>query len=135
MSTQHERIRQAREANDLNRAELARRVGVKPSAAVQWEQQAGTLPSAANLAKIAKITGVSFEWLATGRGTSRLLATRETSAIEIASFAHNLFEERLLQMARAMPPKARDLLVRFLEALQPRPGSHKSAKRKINSDT
>jgi transcriptional regulator with XRE-family HTH domain len=135
MQTQSERIRQAREANDLNRAELARRVGVKPSAAVQWEQQPGTLPSAANLAKIAKITGVSFEWLATGRGTSRLLATRETSAIEIASFAHNLFEERLLQMARAMPPKARESLVRFLEALLPRPGSQRSAKRKINSDT
>lgn len=135
MPTQSERIRQAREANDLNRAELARRVGVKPSAAVQWEQPAGTLPSAANLAKIAKITGVSFEWLATGRGTSRLLATRETSAIEIASFAHNLFEERLLQTARAMPPKARDSLVRFLEALLPRSVSPRSAKRKISSDT
>ena len=99
------------------------------------ELQVGTLPSAGNLAKIAKITGVSFEWLATGRGTSRLLATRETSAIEIASFAHNLFEERLLQMARAMPPKVRDSLARFLEALLPPSRAQQSAERKINSDT
>ena len=132
MPTMSERIRQAREANDLNRAELARRVGVEPSAAVQWERKPGTSPSVTNLAKIASITGVAFEWLATGRGTSRLLATRETSAISIESFAHNLFEERLLEIARLIPPKARDSLVRFLEAVLPR---SQPSKRKINSDT
>jgi transcriptional regulator with XRE-family HTH domain len=128
-----ERIRQARESSDLSRAELARRVGVKPSAAVQWELKNGTVPNAANLAKVATLTDVAFEWLATGRGTTRVSAMNETPAVHLASFAHNLFEERLLEIARILPSKTRDSLMHFLEDIVVQP--KRSSKRRIDSDT
>lgn len=133
MRTLSGRIRQARESNELSRAELARRVGVKPSAAVQWELKHGTVPNAANLAKIATVTDVAFEWLATGRGTARSLAIQETPAIHLASFAHDLFEERLLEIARILPSRTRDSLMHFLEEIVSR--QQQSAKRRSNSDT
>lgn len=52
----------------MSRAHLARRIGVVASAAVQWELPNGTSPRLRHLVAIAEITGVSFEWLATGRG-------------------------------------------------------------------
>lgn len=115
-----ERIRQARETNGWNRAELARQVGVAASAAVQWENVGGTIPAVENLIKIAKLTGVAFEWLATGRGASRVQPPYETPAVEIASFAHNLFEERLLLLARSLPRKAHEPLLDFLATILPR---------------
>lgn len=127
MGNLSERIQQARISNGLSRAELARRVCVKPSAAVQWEQKHGTTPSVSNLVKIASVTGVAFEWLATGRGTSRLIAPNDSPAVDMASFARNLYEERLLEIARILPPKSREPLMQFLEQIAPRqPQSPKS---------
>ena len=62
------RIRQARIRAGLTKAELARRVGVCLSAAVQWEHPDGTVPNATNLARAAQVLDVAFEWLATGPG-------------------------------------------------------------------
>ncbi|MDD2724391.1 MAG: helix-turn-helix domain-containing protein [Methylovulum sp.] len=63
------RIKQAREHSKLTQAMLAISVGVKRSSANQWESaHLRKEPSTQNLIKIATITGVSFEWLATGRG-------------------------------------------------------------------
>jgi transcriptional regulator with XRE-family HTH domain len=111
------RIRQARRLSNVTRSELARRVGVKPSAAVQWEQDGGTAPTVRNLIKIALCTNVSFEWLATGRGSSRSSASPEVDAVARDDFAHNLFEEHLLRLAREMPPKWHSPLVDFLRAV------------------
>ena len=45
MSPLRDRILQARESSGLSRAALARRVGVSPSAAVQWEEETAPLPA------------------------------------------------------------------------------------------
>lgn len=111
------RIREARLLTDITRAELARRVGVKPSAAVQWEQEEGTAPSVRNLIKIATATNVSFEWLATGRGLAHSRSQQEVPAVATDDFAHNFFEEQMLALAREVPPKWRDPLVQFLRAI------------------
>ena len=111
------RIRQARIRAGLTKAELARRVGVCLSAAVQWEQPDGTLPNATNLARAAQVTGVAFEWLATGRGPARLSATDGPPAIEPAMIASTLFEERLLEVARRLPSQHHEPLLNFLSAL------------------
>jgi transcriptional regulator with XRE-family HTH domain len=108
------RIREARKLTGISRAELARQVGVKPSAAAQWEQTGGTAPSVRNLIRIATITDVSFEWLATGRGMLRPETRLETPAVTREDFAHNLFEEQMLLLARDMPVKWREPLVQFL---------------------
>lgn len=117
MHTLGNRIREARKLNGLSRAELARRVGVKPSAAVQWEHEQGTAPNVANLIKVATLTNVSFEWLATGRGAARPKSLPETPAVIAEDFAHNLFEEQMLTLARDVPPKWREPMVAFLRTI------------------
>ena len=99
----------------MARAELARKVGVGASAAVQWEQAEATSPSVRHLIAIAQITDVSFEWLATGRGSARLGGAHETSAIHPGSVAHDLFEEHLLALARKIPRAHREALLHYLQ--------------------
>ena len=111
-----DRIRQARELAGITRAALARHVGVRPSAASQWEQIEGTAPSVAHLIRIAQITDIAFEWLATGRGPPHPLTLHETPAIDPGDFAHMLFEERVLRNARSIPLKLREPLLHFLDA-------------------
>jgi transcriptional regulator with XRE-family HTH domain len=115
----HSRIRQARELLGLSRSELARRVGVGPSAAIQWELPKGTAPSVKHLIAIAETTDVSFEWLTTGRGSARLGMTHEIPAISPDCFAHDLFEEELLKLARRVPGRHRDALLRYLQLVYP----------------
>lgn len=110
-----ERIRVARELAKLSRAELARRVGVCASAAVQWEAEQGTAPSVENLSRIAVITGVAFEWLATGRGDMRHAADLATPAVVPGAFAQDWLEELMLNAFRAVPRRKREVLVRFVE--------------------
>ena len=112
-----ERIRQARELIGLSRADLARRIGVGPSAAVQWENPNGTSPSVQHLIEIASVTDVAFEWLATGRGPARTGGGLETPALKPEAYAHDLFEEQMLMLARNVPLKHRDALMRYLETV------------------
>jgi transcriptional regulator with XRE-family HTH domain len=110
------RIREARVHARLSKAELARRVGVCASAAVQWEHPRGTAPNATNLSKIAQVTNVAHEWLATGRGFSRVACEDGTPALMPGAIATTLFEERLLEIARRLPAKRHEPLLAFLEA-------------------
>src|SRR5262249_35997668 len=107
----HTRIREARRLASLSRAELARRVNVRPSAAVQWEQENGTAPAVRNLIKIATITNVSFEWLATGRGVRQSPTLREIPAVDVGAFAESGFEEELLHLARDLPVRLQEPLL------------------------
>jgi transcriptional regulator with XRE-family HTH domain len=111
-----ERIRESRVRAGFSKAELARRVGVCASAAVQWEHPRGTAPNATNLSKIAQVTNVAHEWLATGRGFSRVACEDGTPALMPGAIATTLFEERLLEIARRLPAKRHEPLLAFLEA-------------------
>src|SRR6185312_14813838 len=117
-----DRIRSARVRAGLSKAELARRVGVSPSAVAQWEQPGGGGPSARHLATIAQCTGIAFEWLATGRGPVRVSEGDGPPAIEPASIAVTLFEERLLDVARKLPSHRHEALIEFLIAWTRKPG-------------
>ena len=117
MRTLSTRIREARRLTGVSRAELARQVGVKPSAAVQWEHEDGTAPSVRNLIKIATATEVSFEWLATGRGMARPQSLEQKPAVSTEDFAHNFFEEQMLALARDIPARWREPLVQFLRSM------------------
>jgi transcriptional regulator with XRE-family HTH domain len=117
MSPIRERMRQAREAAQLSCAELARRVGVGRTAAVQWEKEDGTAPSVENLARAAVVLNVSFEWLATGRGPTHGNGNIEQPALTFSDFAHNLLEERLLRFVRKLPRRNAELLVELIENL------------------
>jgi transcriptional regulator with XRE-family HTH domain len=66
------RIRKARKAKGYSQSEMARRLRITRSAVANWECGA-KLPSSARLQALAMLTDVSFEWLATGRGSPTLM--------------------------------------------------------------
>lgn len=67
-----ERISEARLARGWSQQRLANAIGTTRSACSQWES-GRSLPNIHNLAQIAVLLRVPFEWLATGRGTRQLL--------------------------------------------------------------
>jgi transcriptional regulator with XRE-family HTH domain len=63
-----ERILFARRRAGLTQAALARALCLQRSAVSNWESVGTGRPTMTNLIAIAKVTDVSLEWLATGRG-------------------------------------------------------------------
>lgn len=91
------RIKTAREMQGFSLSELARRVGVRPASCSHWESCRSD-PSMDNLARLAVILNVDFEWLATGRG-----GMRPGVAQDLPSYAVD-----------AAPPDQRELLDLYL---------------------
>lgn len=113
----HLRIKQARVSAGLSQAALAKLVGVQRSSASQWESDhIRKDPSTANLAKIAVITGVSFEWLATGRGEMMWSAHRYGIS-EYGSDYRCLtaWERQLLKLFGDLPARRQKALMEFLD--------------------
>lgn len=111
------RIRQARALQAWTQTEFAKRIGVHRSAAAQWEQRDGTMPSVENLIRIAKATGVQFEWLATGRGPQRVDTAASDSGVVLDEYAQDAVESRLLVAFRRLQGRAREPLVTLIESL------------------
>lgn len=124
------RIRLARRHGGLSQAALAAAVGVQRSAVSHWEGNPGKSPSAAHLREIALVTGVQFEWLATGRGRMALSQQVEMDSIATADalLVDDPLELRLLAAFRDSPVRARAPLVEVVEQLaQRRVGRPRSA--------
>ncbi|MDP2903359.1 MAG: helix-turn-helix domain-containing protein [Methylovulum sp.] len=106
------RIKQAREHLGLTQSSLAILVGVKRSSANQWESSSlRKEPSTGNLIKIAEITGVSFEWLATGRGEMVWDGIKESTS------EYSLLTPReilLLKLFKNLPERKQKALIEFL---------------------
>lgn len=111
------RVRQARSAAKLSQAQLAGQLGVCRSAVAQWERHGGTSPNINHLAKVAVITGVLFEWLATGRGSSRPHGAEFENAATTADFAMDEYESRLLDSVRRLSPRKREMACRIIELI------------------
>ena len=111
------RIRKLRTSAKMSQAGLALLVGVKRSAVAQWESETGTHPSVEHLSKLAVVTGATFEWLATGRGTD----TNEQRDADVQAvaldFAQDDLESRVLKLVRRMPAKKQLVACKLLEAL------------------
>lgn len=111
------RLRQARVSASLSQAQLASQVGIQRSAVAQWERTDGTLPKLQHLVQVALFTGVSFEWLATGRGTRRLDTAEADAAVILRDFAQDELETRTLELMRCLPRSKRHLACSILELL------------------
>ena len=112
------RIRTSRVRAGLSQAELAESLGVSRSAVGNWESaRGGVHPSSERLAELALATGVSYEWLATGRGTP----TTPTDGIPAADaeFVDDLVERRLLQGFRACGEPLKQAILVLVEAQLP----------------
>ena len=117
--TAQQRIRLARRQAGLSQAALACAVGVQRSAVSHWEAMQGKSPSMANLRRVATITGVQFEWLATGRGRMALSAddTLDAVAAADATLVDDAFELRLLAAFRSLPSRSRAPFVELMEQM------------------
>lgn len=121
ISRPHTRIRQARSKAKLTQSALAESLKLNRSAVSQWESPAGSLPTVENLIRIAHVTHVSFEWLATGRGRMQHMHDeRDTPAVQLDCYAHDWQEERLLKDYRGLPATARKALIDLLESIKRR---------------
>ena len=120
--TADQRIRLARRHAGLSQAALAGAVGVQRSAVSHWEAPQGKHPSVSHLRQVATVTGVQFEWLATGRGKMTLGTENEWDAVSAvdALMVDDPLEQRLLTAFRDAPMKARAPLVEMLEHLTSR---------------
>lgn len=109
----------ARRYAGMSQSDLAARIGVQRSAVSHWERSPARNPSIANMQRIAEVTGVHFEWLATGRGpmaVSREILLDSVAAIEGMVIDDEL-EMRLVAAFRNAPNAARIALVEVSEHL------------------
>ena len=117
--TPQQRIRLARRHAGLSQAALGAAVGVQRSAVGHWEAARGKFPSVAHLREIALITGVQFEWLATGRGTMGLSPDTALDSVAAADamLVEDPLELRLLAAFRAAPTRSKAPLGEVVEQL------------------
>lgn len=128
-----DRIRLAREAAAISKSELARRIGVHPSACIQWESAEGTHPKLEHLSEVAMVLDVHFEWLATGRGEMRPAAEvrEEPPSYGRAEARVSAGEERLLIHFRRLTARKKTAVLELLELFAAdQPASIKSPRRK-----
>lgn len=112
------RIRVARRSAGLSQAQLATELRVQRSAVSHWEAQRGK-PSMNHLRQLAMLTGVQFEWLATGRGpmTPSAESLLDSVAAVDALLVDDPLERRLLTAFRESPVQARVPLLELAEQL------------------
>ena len=117
--TQQERIRLARRALGLSQTQLAHAVGVQRSAVSHWEAPLGKNPSVSHMREIALVTGIQFEWLATGRGEMPLSKEVQLDSIATAEalLVEDPLEFRLVAAFRAAPLRSRLSLLEVMEEL------------------
>lgn len=117
MSSMSTRLRRARRVAKLSQSQLAARLGIQRSAVAQWEQLHGTSPSVDHLAHVAVITGMCFEWLATGRGHPQPAAGEFEEAVTLSDFAQNEVESQALEFMRRLSPKQQQVACSMLGLL------------------
>ena len=134
--TSQQRIRLARRHAAMSQTQLAQAVGVQRSAVSHWEAPQGKNPSVKHLCEIAMVTGVQFEWLATGRG--QMAPSRETVLDSVAAvdalLVDDSLEQRLLVAFRESPVRARLALVELMEELASQRTGRPRSKSLMTSD-
>lgn len=113
------RIRVARQRGRFSQEKLALALGVTRGAVANWECSDSVLPASARLAKLAEVTGVAYEWLATGRGPMSLALHAEPQAVE-GVMVYEEQELRLLDAFRRLDAVSRQQLILLSEANLPR---------------
>ncbi|ROU06281.1 helix-turn-helix transcriptional regulator [Lysobacter enzymogenes] len=112
-----DRMRRARLRAKLSQQELATKIGVQRSAVAQWEKTGGNLPSMNHLIDIALATGVTLEWLGTGRGPIKADEETWTPAVQTLDYAQDESEYQCLQDLRRLPHQLRESLVAIIALL------------------
>ena len=108
-----DRIRIARRKSGLSQSTAAQGLGVHRGTVGHWERGAGHRPSSGNLMQLAMLMAVSYEWLATGRGSMDVSANEDADvpALRLDCFAQSDDEELLLLAFRKLPAHRRKAVV------------------------
>ncbi len=106
----------------MSQAKLAEAIGVQRSAVSHWESPKGKNPSVEHLRAVAMVAGITFEWLATGRGMMQLSEDAKLDSVSAADaiLVEDLLELRLVQAFRDASSRTRIALVEILEELTAR---------------
>ena len=91
------RIRIARQQANISQTALAKTLGIGRSSIANWECNLAK-PSTTHLQHVAKVTGVAFEWLATGK---ELVPTLSASHPETPPKVENHLSEAERQLVTA----------------------------------
>lgn len=89
-----DRVAAAREAADMTQAQLARRLGVKKTTLMGWEQDLSE-PRANKLSMVSGLLNVSMSWLLTGEGEG--MSEPSEMEVEVGDFSGVLQELRALR--------------------------------------
>lgn len=110
-----DRIRVARRRSGLSQTKVADLLFVHRGTVGHWERGAGHVPTNANLMQLAVLTAVSYEWLATGRGSIQL-SSDDVPAVRLDCFAQSDDEEALLLAFRKLPALRRKAIVELAQS-------------------
>lgn len=112
------RIRLSRRRSGLSQAALAARLGIQRSAVSQWEGNNAKRPRLEHLQALATVTGVSFEWLATGRGPIPIDEDQRQDGVatSTALLIEDDLEVRMLSAFRRGKERTKIALVEVMEA-------------------
>lgn len=110
------RIRTARRRAGLSQKDLAARLGVSRGAVANWESANGVLPATERLQHIAQVTGMTFEWLATGRGAIQYQPSLDDIPAADIEIVEDPMELRLLRAFRNSPQRQHLQVVEYVEA-------------------
>lgn len=93
----------------MSQAKLAEAIGVQRSAVSHWESPQGKNPSVEHLRSVAVVAGITFEWLATGRGKMQLSEDAMLDSVSAADaiLIEDMLELRLVQAFREASPRTR----------------------------
>lgn len=109
------RIRSARIRAGLSQAELAIQISVSRTAVANWESsKSRTRPSSERLEAISHKTGVSWEWLATGRGSASV--SNDDALAADVDLVEDPVERRLLELFRQGKTAYKQALIALLES-------------------
>jgi transcriptional regulator with XRE-family HTH domain len=122
------RIRQARLYAEMSQADLAKKLKVHRSAVAKWESNKGLNPKTKHVEAIARITGVSLEWLVTSRGQMTVDPNDPVLGMSMKTAARDSMEVSLLEWFRATPARARMSFIEYLRSMHPKPKTKKRAK-------
>ncbi|MAW08213.1 MAG: transcriptional regulator [Halobacteriovoraceae bacterium] len=84
-----DRVAAARESAGMTQGQLARRMGVKKSTLIGWEQDLSE-PRANKLSMLSGLLNVSMAWLLTGEGDDLSAPTEDTLSSDMAAIAREL---------------------------------------------
>ncbi|WP_133818432.1 helix-turn-helix domain-containing protein [Tahibacter aquaticus] len=112
----HIRVLRARRHAGMTQQQLAEHVGVQRSAVAQWERLNGTRPTSSRMAAVAVVTGVSADWLMTGRGAMLTSYTDALASPAASPCELSLDEVDLIKALRRLDTERRCALLNLIGA-------------------